>query len=75
MASEALLNGNEKERFQRIVEKRDKTEDEDFLIELIHHIAYNSQLRYLYGSGNYNPRTIAYSDKVLRTNSVRRDSE
>jgi len=66
---EALLNPTEKAKFRDITNKRDKTNDEQFLCELIHWIAYPSQLNYLYtdaNNGNCDSSRIAYSPNVSR---------
>ena len=59
---ESLLTSFEKARFQDIVNKPDKTEDEQFLCELIYWISYPSQLSYLNGEAS----KISHSDGPSR---------
>jgi len=62
-----LLNPTEKAKFRDIVNKPNKTEDEQFLCELIHWISYPSQLKYLYSDGlEWTALKIAYSTSIAR---------
>jgi hypothetical protein len=63
-----LLNTYDRIRFKDIVIKKDKTVDEDFLVELIHHICWPAQIEYL-----YNPSSSRLDHaKTCRSTSVRR---
>jgi len=69
---ESLLNITEKDRFQEIVEKTDRTSDEDFLVELFFRVMYNSQIDYMMDHGNVHNSASPKFKNVARSTSIRR---